>query len=133
MENDDNIEQGQSPPARVAHHRGQNVAAPPEKPDVPTRSAGGSLATSGTTIASFFVRLQTTPAAPAPQAPAAALDEPATATRVTPATTVRPSPPTVSAVPAQLVACQAPASAAPGPPAAAAPTPPAAAAPGLKA
>ena len=102
MKNNDNIQQEQSPSARAVHHRGQNAAVAPEKPAAPTRSSGASLATSGTTIASFFVRPQTTPAAPAPQAPAASLGEPATATRATPATTAIPAPATVSAVPAML-------------------------------
>ena len=79
-------EQGQSPSARAAHHRGQNTYVAPARPAAPTRSAGVPLATSGATIASFFVRPQTTSAARAPQAPTAAREEPATATRATPAT-----------------------------------------------
>ena len=78
-ENTDNTEQMQSPCARATHYRGQNAAVAPEKPAAPTRSAGAPVATSGTTIALFFVRPQTTPAAPAPQALAPALHEPATA------------------------------------------------------
>ena len=114
MENDDNVEPAQSSSVRVAHSRQQNAAVVPEKPAAPARrSAGASVATRGATIASCFVRPQTTPAAPAPQVPAAALDKPAAATRAR-------RQPLVSAVPAQLVAPQAPASAAPTPPPAAA-------------
>ena len=108
MENN-NIKQGQSPSARPAHHRGQNTSVAPARPAAPTRSAGVPLATSGAMIASFFVRLQTTPAARAPQAPTVALEEPATATRATPAAAATPAPATVAAVPAQLVVSQAPA------------------------
>ena len=91
MEDDNNVEQGQSPSARATNNRGQNAAVAPEKPAASTLSAGASLATSGTTIASSVVRPQTTPAAPEPQAPAAALDELATATRTTPATATSPA------------------------------------------
>ena len=56
---DCNIEQGQSPSARVAHHRGQNASVALVKPAAPTRCAGMPLATSGASIASFFVRAQT--------------------------------------------------------------------------
>ena len=96
-------EQGQSPSARAAHHRGQNTYVAPARPAAPTRSAGVPLATSGATIASFFVRPQTTPAARAPQAPIASLQEPATATRATPAAAASPASATVPAVPAELV------------------------------
>ena len=79
--------------------RGKNAAVAPENPAAPTRCAGATRATSGTTIDSFVVHPQTTPAAPAPQAPAAALDAPVTATRATTATTANPAPATVSVVP----------------------------------
>ena len=59
---ENNIEQGQSPSVRAAHHRGQNTFVAPARPAAPTRSAGVLLAKStGATIASFFVRTQTTP------------------------------------------------------------------------
>ena len=61
MENDDNIEQAQSPSARAGHHRGQNAAAAPEKPAAMAQSAGSSLTTSGITIVSSFFCLPTTP------------------------------------------------------------------------
>ena len=44
MEDDNNVEQGQSPSARAAHYRGQNAAVAPEKPAASTLSAGASLA-----------------------------------------------------------------------------------------
>ena len=66
MENDDSMEHAQSPSARVAHHgSGENAAVAPGKPAASTRPAVAVLATSGTTIAPFFVRPQTNPAAPA--------------------------------------------------------------------
>ena len=60
MESNNN-EQGQSPSTRAAHHRGQNTSVAPAKPASPTRSTGVPAVTSRATIASFFVRPQTTP------------------------------------------------------------------------
>lgn len=55
------------------------------------RLAGVFSVMSGTTFASSLALPQTTPAAPAYQAPAAELDERATATRTTTATVISPS------------------------------------------
>ena len=60
---DNNIEQTQSPFARPANHRGRNAAVRPVKPAATTRSAGATLPSKRTTIASFLVRPQTLPAA----------------------------------------------------------------------
>ena len=58
---DNNIEQELSPSARAAHHRGQMNSVVPARPGAPITSAGVLLATSGATMASFYVRPHTPP------------------------------------------------------------------------